>query len=1009
VTKASKALAVALALAVTSEPVTANSDSARNRGLAWLVTTQKSDGSFSNARGLDVHSTGAAIEAMTIGGLARTPQFSRAIAWLANSNALSVDANAWKLTALVSAGRSASSVGEILRSAKNSYAAADGQMATLDTALWGTYPGYAATIPDTAQGYGGLRQAGISYSNDKKQLTASVLCYLVPAQQTTAPWSGSWGFSIKTAGSISSSGTGSLLSTVITLFELKKQIVAGRLLTQTSCGRTSPGEIQTAIASARTWLLSQATSAGGFAERNAQTGQLDQPSELHTALAIRTLQLFAAEGDVAAASAISVAQDWLLTRQLPDGSWQGDPFVTGRVLTALPPAAGNALVDTDADGLTDGVETLAGRDPYSRDSNPDAGGGATPVDNYFVRSLRINAAVNQSISNTEGRIDRDGLYSGRFEMVASASIPGVGFDEMSGILLGVPFQAGQFDLEFTLENDHTKIWLVDLCISGPNSDIDNDGVQDLFEVQNGDDPCNGNDRPLFRYKFPLENIAIAPYPPIFLDGAQSVWVDLDDDGDLDGVVYRRLQNAYTYPSEYNCQSNCEPPVGPVHEGWLSAYINNGDGYDRVDIAIGNFLYIYPWDSNAYLIGGEVSGGIFVIDYDKDGRRDVLMAMSGAARPLVLYRNISSGGSIAFADSTADAGLTGASWQDGRRLVVVDSNSDGYPDLVTPTKFYRFDPVSMQYSEMRVAAGLPLFSYDAAMQAVDIDGDQKIDFLGIKKMENFLNSIFKNNGDGTFTELQHWWNYAPWDPQNSIAVTDLDGDGKDDLVTLSTNLGRFGVYRNITDKNQNYPAGPSYGLDFREEVDLQSFYNYIVPPWTIGSPVISPVALAAGDIDSDGWNDILLTTNLGSVLLLGGSDLSLTPQADVGRLSQTTSPWLNIVDTNQNGAVDIDVGMIFHENVGYKWGNKLVVKLNPTRPSSGTDAIGASVRIRTPDNKTQSRVVYATGIGSPGVIEFGIGSASGAAVDVLWPSGEETTAVPCEIEIGATTICAITEP
>lgn len=185
-----------LLAAATSLPAHATIDDARTKGLKWLVQTQKGDGSFAGSQGLDVQSTAAAVEAMIAGGMTKSPQYARALSWLANAPGASLDSRAWQTMALVAAGRDATTIAGAIRDERNTLVARAGVVTGGNVALWGAFPGYAASMPDTALAFGALRSAGVSYTSDTTDLTVTVLCDTLGAQLTASPWNGSWPYTL---------------------------------------------------------------------------------------------------------------------------------------------------------------------------------------------------------------------------------------------------------------------------------------------------------------------------------------------------------------------------------------------------------------------------------------------------------------------------------------------------------------------------------------------------------------------------------------------------------------------------------------------------------------------------------------------------------------------------------------------------------------------------------------------------------------------------------------------
>jgi hypothetical protein len=421
-------------------------EDAQARGLAWLVQTQRGDGSFAGLKGLEVQSTAAAVEAMLAGGMSKSPQYARALSWLANTPGGSLDSRAWQAGVLAAAGRDAKSIAGVIRDERNTLAAQSGAV-TGGLATWGAYPGYGASVPDTAMGYGALRNAGVAYTNDTTELTVTALCNILPAQLATTPWTGAWPHALPQSGQPAHASTGSLAASAIMLHELKKQRQANRFLSGTACGKTSPGAIDTAMTSAKTWLIAQANVDGGFAERNAQTGALETSSPVTTAMAVRALALFAAEGDSASGTAIANARNWLAGpgQQNTDGSWRGDPFVTARVLAALPVAAGAQLTDSDQDGLTDVVEQRLGTQTLVADAQSQIKPGANAVPGITATAFSATGLVNQAFSYNLLTSGGNGPYT--YKLDNGTLPPGLTL-AATGTINGVPTTPGSFAFDY---------------------------------------------------------------------------------------------------------------------------------------------------------------------------------------------------------------------------------------------------------------------------------------------------------------------------------------------------------------------------------------------------------------------------------------------------------------------------------------------------------------------------------------------------------------------------------
>jgi enediyne biosynthesis protein E4 len=229
----------------------------------------------------------------------------------------------------------------------------------------------------------------------------------------------------------------------------------------------------------------------------------------------------------------------------------------------------------------------------------------------------------------------------------------------------------------------------------------------------------------------------------------------------------------------------------------------------------------------------MSGGVALIDYDRDGWPDIYFTNAPdvetpAADQKVrsaLYHNNHDG---TFTDVTAKAGVEYPCWAMG--AVVGDYNSDGWPDLLVScfggVVLYRNNGDGT-FTDVTKASGLAVDSGWAAGAAFgDYDGDGAVDLfvphyvaldlkdlpvMGSKKsclyfdiavqcgprgLAGSPDSLYHNNGDGTFTEVgkqagvddaQHYFGLVSlW--------SDLNDNGRLDLLVANDGEPNY-LYRN----------------------------------------------------------------------------------------------------------------------------------------------------------------------------------------------------------------------
>jgi hypothetical protein len=325
----------------------------------------------------------------------------------------------------------------------------------------------------------------------------------------------------------------------------------------------------------------------------------------------------------------------------------------------------------------------------------------------------------------------------------------------------------------------------------------------------------------------------------------------------------------------------------------------------------------------------MGGGVALFDYDNDGWLDVYV-VNGAALPAIdksaprhwnrLFHNQRDG---TFADVSQAAGVVGRGYDIG--VVAGDFDNDGNVDLfvtgLRANTLFRNNG-NGTFSDVTQRAGLAqpdprygtLFAIAAAFVDYDHDGrldlfvanycvwDPKTepkcgdpaspDYCHPSRFEGLPNSLFHNNGDGTFRDVSAASGIrAHVGKGMGIAVADFDGDGWDDLFVANDTTPAF-LFMN----NRN---GTFTEASFERAV---AFTDH-------GEP-IAGMGADAGDLDNDGRPDIFETgleadtfpvfRNLG-----GGTFEDATMGSGAAGITRPWTGWGNgIVDFNNDGAQDL---------------------------------------------------------------------------------------------------------
>ena len=219
----------------------------------------------------------------------------------------------------------------------------------------------------------------------------------------------------------------------------------------------------------------------------------------------------------------------------------------------------------------------------------------------------------------------------------------------------------------------------------------------------------------------------------------------------------------------------------------------------------------------------MSGGVALIDYDRDGWPDIYftnaptveMALSGQKARSALYHNNRDG---TFTDVTDRAGVGFPCWANG--AVVGDYNNDGWPDLLVTcyggVVLYRNNGDGT-FADVTKSAGLSgdhLYATGAAFGDYDGDGFEDLfvahyvdvdlqhlpvfgsgktcKYLGIdvqcgpRGLKGSPDNLYHNNGDGTFSDVSKAAGVD--DAESRFGLTsvwsDLDNDGKLDLFVTN---------------------------------------------------------------------------------------------------------------------------------------------------------------------------------------------------------------------------------
>lgn len=495
-------------------------------------------------------------------------------------------------------------------------------------------------------------------------------------------------------------------------------------------------------------------------------------------------------------------------------------------------------------------------------------------------------------------------------------------------------------LDFVLENSPTPAkYLIETMPGGVALlDYNNDGLLDIFLVNGGlvtnpaQSPDNFNRHdPRYWNRLYRQN-----KDGSFTDVTKEAGLSNAGDGNYGmGVAVGDYDN------------DGYPDIFVTNYGRNILYHNNGDG-TFTDVT-----------AKAGVAGGgwSVSAGFF--DYDNDGKLDLFVTRymdwdtkhnkdcggnyhtycppeEFPSTTNILYHNNGDG---TFTDVSKKSGIAA---KKGRALGVAfaDYDGDGFTDIFVSNdgmqQYLYHNNGNGTFTEVGMEAGVALSEDGRRLSGMgtvfqDYDNDGKPDVI-VTELPREIYGVYHNDGDGSFTYRSLETGLGLLSSGSSgwgVGLEDFHNNGKEDLFVAQGHV-----------------------LDNVEKIDPS--LHYLEPPLLAANndgrferiesgstAAVAARGAAFGDLNNDGWQDVVVTT-------LGGH-----PQ----------------VFMNKGGKLH--------------W---LTITLRGTR--SNRDGYGARVQVNGETRFATSAGSYLSS--SDKRLHFGLGTAEKAEVDIKWPSGIHQT-------------------
>src|SRR5580698_8926275 len=430
-------------------------------------------------------------------------------------------------------------------------------------------------------------------------------------------------------------------------------------------------------------------------------------------------------------------------------------------------------------------------------------------------------------------------------------------------------------------------------------------------------------------------------------------------------------------------------------------------------------------------------GACFLDYDNDGRPDIFLSDNGKEGGMSLYHNLGAG---RFEDVTRKVGLDPS--LHGVSCTAGDYDNDGPIDLVVTGKEHLIllhNEKNGTFKDVTEAAGLKNVGASLSALLVDYDHDGDLDlYIGrangaIPKTTGYSiigpargwSMLWRNNGNGTFTDIteasglsgdgvstaavgtdynndraidlvvtqfaqpplvfenpregkfltRHFWPMAEPEIRQGVAVLDFNHDGWMDLAFSGSPEPGVTLWKNN--------GGHDFELMNLPRTDLRHAWG-----------------VAAFDYDNDGWVDLVAVGETaegkGEMKLFRnlGPDGFKDVTADVGldKVVLKAPRAIIVGDFDGDGATDLLITQnrgpaVLLRNEGGNQNHWL--RLNLTGLADNKSAVGTKVEVFAGGNRQKFEIAGSSGYLGQNSLQLTVGLGSAKQADVvrmLWPTG-----------------------
>ncbi len=326
---------------------------------------------------------------------------------------------------------------------------------------------------------------------------------------------------------------------------------------------------------------------------------------------------------------------------------------------------------------------------------------------------------------------------------------------------------------------------------------------------------------------------------------------------------------------------------------LAAIISNAVSVFMNTTPTGNGSPSFSGNTN-FSMGTLTGQSIFIGDFNGDGKPDLVAGSNGLAKISVFLNTTTPGGYPPSFSAKVDLATNGLI---SFVVSIADLNGDGKPDLAVATSG---SAISVFINTTTPGSSTPSFTSKTdftvgnttrTVGLCDLNGDGKPDLVSGSSITSTASVLFNTTTPGALTPtFTARTDFAIGTTPRSISFSDVNGDGKPDILAGNAGSNSVSILLNTTPTGNSTPS-------FSAKTDFTTGTN--------------PQSLSTGDLNNDGKPDfavLSVASNIVSVFLnttsTGSSTPTYAPRVD---LSTGTSPKsVSISDLNGDGKPDLVV-------------------------------------------------------------------------------------------------------